>query len=90
MDTIGENRKVGCGCSGCRERGVFSALPEAGEKEKKGSHRTRWAAPPTFIVSMPIFVWGKAQLSGHKLERGAGHCFLDCGGIAPLMKPLVC
>ena len=31
---------------------------------------------------------GKAQLSGHELECGGGHCSLDCvGAIAPMMKP---
>ena len=31
----------------------------------------------------------EAQLSGHNLECGAGHCFLDSGGLSPLlMKPL--
>ena len=27
-------------------------------------------------------VLGRLQLSGHKLGIGAGHCFLDCGGLS--------
>ena len=25
---------------------------------------------------------GEARLSGHKLESGAGHCLIDCGGLS--------
>ena len=29
-----------------------------------------------------LFIFIKAQLSGHKLAGGVGHCLLDCGGLS--------
>ena len=61
-----------CICWVSRERIVFYSV----------------GGPPSFFVFLFILVCGEARLSGHKLESGAGHCLIDCGGaIAPLMKP---
>ena len=68
-------------------RVCFRLLSAAGDWVKKGSCPTLWAVPPHSRVFAHIRV-GKAQLSGHKLEGGGGHCFLDCGWLShSLMKP---
>ena len=59
-----------------------------GQWERKGSYHTAWAVPLWFPHALVHMRVGKAPLSGHILESGAGHCSLVCGGlIAPLMQP---
>ena len=48
---------------------------------KKGSFLTAWAVP-LFLRVLVHTCMGEARLSGHKLESGAGHCLIDCGGLS--------
>ena len=38
--------------------------------------------PPLFPCVLVHTCMGEARLSGHKLESGAGHCMIDCGGLS--------
>ena len=62
---------------------VFSLLAAAGDSVKKGSYHTAWSVLPLSSCSCSCLT-GRAQLSGHKLGSGAGHCSLDCGGLSRL------
>ena len=61
-------------------RGVFSALSAAGDWVKKGSCHTAWSVP-LFLRVLAHIRMDEAQLPGHKLGSGAGHCLLGCGGL---------
>ena len=64
--------------------GVFSSLSAAGDWEKKSSYHSLWAGGYLHFHSVLVHIHtGRAQPSGHILERGAGHCSAP----APLMKP---
>ena len=54
---------------------LFSSLDAAGDWEKKGSHHSL-LVPRVLVLTRT----GKAPLSGHTLESGAGHCWPVCGG----------
>ena len=65
----------------CRER-VYSRLSlqlETGQGRDRTTQRGRY---PRFLRVVAHVRVGKAPLSGHKLASGAGHCFLDCGGLS--------
>ena len=51
---------------------LFSSLDVAGDWETKGSYHTAWAVPCD--SSRICSCMGKASLSGHILESGAGNC----------------
>ena len=80
-----QRRSQGFGCSGvpAKEKGVLSAFAEAGNCVWKRTYRTLWAVVAHINT-------GRAQLSGHVLERGVGHCLLVCGGISHPDAAMVC
>ena len=66
----------------CLERGEY-VLPflqrETGSRRDRTPQRGLSPCVPHVLAHMRM---GKAQLSGHKLGSGAGHCSLDCGGLS--------
>ena len=59
-------------------RGVWPMLMGAVDWVRKGSYHPAWAVP-----HVPVRMrTGGAQLSGHVLESGAGHCQPECGGLS--------
>ena len=60
----------------CALRGgdVFSSLLASCDWVKKGIVPHSVVGSPTFCVFLFVLVRGKAQLSGHRLESGVGHC----------------
>ena len=62
--------------------------PGRSEVVLDGHHwKTEWSGVLMFRRAVQgeglcVFHMGGAQLSGHMLECGAGHCFLDCGGLS--------
>ena len=58
----------------------FSSLDAVGDCYWKGSYqRGRSPVIPHALAHMRM---GKAPLSGHTLESGAGHCSPVCGGLS--------
>ena len=79
----------GYGCSVVPSKGRIFLLPltqqETGKRRGRTTQRGRYLVVPRAHVRMRT---GKASLSGHTLEGGAGHCLPDVwSAIAPLMKP---
>ena len=54
-------------------------LWETGKKRDRTAPRGRSIVIPRVLVRMRT---GEAPLSGHRLESGAGHCLLVCGGLS--------
>ena len=55
------------------------AQQESGNRRGRIAQRGRSLVIPRVLVRMRT---GKAQLSGRRLVRGAGHCKLVCGGLS--------
>ena len=74
---------LGYGCSGvpCGETVLFLHLLHllGGWRRDRFLQRGRF---PLFLRVLVHTCMGEARLSGHKLESGAGHCLIDCGGLS--------
>ena len=69
--------------SGCLAgRGCIFSSFCSGRLGKEGLVPHTVGGAPAFIVSLLKFNVGMAQLSGHKLEGGAGHRSPDFGGLS--------
>ena len=87
MDTTrGKLHDLGFGFSGvpCGERVCFrhSLQLETGSRKRFVPHSV--VGTPTVLRVLARTYMGRAQLSGHILESGAGHCSLDSGGLSHL------
>ena len=81
---FGEDSQVGrLVVLGCLERGecIFLSLlqRETGSRKDRTTQRGRSPCFPRVLVHIHM---GMAQLSGHELAGGVGHCLPVCGGLS--------
>ena len=80
---------LGYGCSGVPFEGRIFFLPSAQQETWLRRDRTTQRGLSLVLPRAPVRIrMGKAPLSGHTLDSGAGHCLpVLWRAIAPLMKP---